>query len=175
MGIIPSPSGGTTTPAPQPRLARMLNEPQFRFFAQLAVQVGQPIEVGQTPQGQRRVIPITSGQVRGDGWSGRVLPGGADFQLIVSERLARLDARYVIETEAGERIYVENQAVRSAAPEAMQKLIRGEPVNPALIYFRCCPRLESDSPALAWINERMFFGLGQRHPDQVLMQFYELL
>ncbi|MDB5892725.1 MAG: hypothetical protein JWQ88_256, partial [Rhodoferax sp.] len=31
------------------------------------------------------------------------------------------------------------------------------------------------SPALAWTAERMFFGSGMRHPDKVVMRFFELL
>ncbi len=151
----------------------MLPEPSFRLFADLSVQVATPIEVGDTPQGRRRVIPITGGSVRGDGWLGRVLPGGADFQLIVNEQLARLDARYVIETDAGERIYVENQALRSGPPELMARLARGETVDPALIYFRCCPRLESAASACAWVNQRMFFGTGARRQAQVDFRLYE--
>ena len=79
----------------------MLNlpTPTLRFFADLSVQVDKPQEVGQTHHGVRRLIPILGGQVQGEGWTARVLPGGADFQLIVNERMAELDARYTIETD----------------------------------------------------------------------------
>ena len=149
--------------------------PQFRFFAELQVRVAEPIEVGDTPQGRRRLIPITGGTVRGDGWSGRVLGAGADFQQIVNDRLALLDARYAIETDQGERIYVHNHAVRTGPPELMAQLARGEKVDPAQIYFRCFPRMECAAPRLAWVNERLFFGTGERQPNQVLLRFFELL
>lgn len=150
-------------------------DPRFRFFADLSVQVGPPQEVGATVHGGRRLIPILGGTARGDGWSARVLPGGADFQRIVHGGLAELDARYVLETDAGDLIYVCNQALRSGDPAHMAKLARGEPVDPAHIYFRCAPRMETASRALAWINERLFFGTGARHPDRVQMRFHELL
>ncbi len=70
--------------------------PTLEFFAELSVRVGTPQEVGPTVHGQRRLIPILGGEARGDGWTARVLPGGADYQLIVSPRLAELDARYVL-------------------------------------------------------------------------------
>jgi hypothetical protein len=123
----------------------------------------------------RRLVPITGGQARGNGWTARVLPGGTDFQLIVGETLSELDARYGLETDAGDLIYVRNHAVRAAPPEAMAKLLRGEPVDPARIYFRCSPRFETASHALGWINERMFVGTGVRHPAQVVMRFFTLL
>jgi hypothetical protein len=151
-----------------------LTPPQLKFFADLAVQVDRPQEVGRTARGLRRLIPILGGEASGEGWKARVLPGGADFQLVVSDTLAELDARYVLETEAGELIYVQNRAIRSGPPELMAKLVRGEPVDPAQIYFRCSPSFETASPSLQWITERMFVGAGARHPDKVVMRFWEL-
>ena len=148
--------------------------PQLPFFADLSVRVAPAQEVGATPGGQRRVIPIVGGEVHGDGWTARVLPGGADFQLIVGPTLARLDARYVLETDAGDRIYVQNDAVRTAAPEVMARLVRGEPVDPADVYFRCVPRFEASAPALRWMMERVFLGTGLRRPDEVVMRFFEV-
>ena len=125
--------------------------------------------------GLRRLIPILGGEVQGQDWSGRVLPGGADFQLILNPRMAELDARYVIETDGGDLIHVQNRAVRTAAPEIMARLIRGEPVDPADVYFRCSPSFETASPSLGWISERLFIGTGARQPDRVVMRFFEVL
>ena len=152
-----------------------LGAPALKRFADLTVEVGTPVEVGAVGHGSRRVIPILGGRCAGDGWSARVLPGGADFQLIVNERMARLEARYVLELDGGERIYVQNDALRTAAPEVMARLLRGEPVDPALVYFRCVPRFETGAPALAWIMERVFVGVGLRRPDAVVMRFFEVL
>lgn len=146
----------------------------LRPFADLSVQVGTPMEIGRTPRGLRRVIPILGGEARGDGWTARVLPGGADYQVIVGDTLAELQAHYVMEADGGDLVYVRNQAIRSAPPEITQRLIRGEPVDPAQVYFRCQPSLETASAALAWVNERLFAGTGVRRPDRVVMRFYEL-
>ncbi|MGV0984856.1 MAG: DUF3237 domain-containing protein [Limnohabitans sp.] len=154
----------------------MLNlpTPTLNLFADLSVQVDKPQEVGQTHHGVRRLIPILGGQVQGQGWTARVLPGGADFQLIVNERMAELDARYTIETDGGDLIFVQNRAVRTAAPEVMARLVRGEPVPPESVYFRCSPSFETASPSLGWITERLFVGTGARHPDRVVMRFFEV-
>ena len=98
--------------------------PRLRHFAEFRVQVGPAQEVGETARGLRRVIPIVGGQVQGEDWSARVLPGGADFQLLVSEQVAELDARYVIETDGGDLIYVSNQALRTGPAELMERLQR---------------------------------------------------
>lgn len=152
----------------------LLAAPALPFFADLSVQVAAPQEIGQTPAGRRRVIPILGGEVRGDGWTARVLPGGADFQLIVGETMAQLDARYVLETDGGDLVFVQNKALRVASREVTAKLVRGEPVDPAQVYFRCLPSFETAAPALAWINERLFVGTGVRRPDRVEISVFVL-
>jgi hypothetical protein len=148
--------------------------PTLEHFADLSVEVGVPQVLGTSARGTRRVVPITGGEAHGHGWRARVLPGGSDFQLIASDTLSELDARYGLETDAGDLIYVQNHAVRSASPEVMGRLLRGEPVDPSHVYFRCSPRFETASPSLKWINERMFVGAGMRHPAEVVMRFYLL-
>lgn len=151
-----------------------LPSPQLKLFADLSVLVDKPQEIGRTARGLRRLIPILGGEAIGDGWRARVLPGGADFQLVVSDTLAELDARYAMETDGGDMIYVRNRAIRSGPPDLMARLLRGEVVDPALVYFRCCPSFETVSTSLRWINERMFLGTGARHPDKVVMAFFEV-
>lgn len=148
--------------------------PTLQFFAELAVEVGKPIEVGRTPRGLRRMIPITGGEARGDGWTAKVLPGGADYQLVVGDTLAELQAHYVLQMDSGELVYVRNQAIRSASAEVTAKLLKGEVVDPSLVYFRCHPSLETGSEKFSWINERLFVGSGVRRPDRVEMKFFVL-
>ena len=152
-----------------------LEPPSLQFFADLSVLVDRPQEVGQTVHGLRRLIPILGGEVQGQGWTARVLPGGADFQLILNPRMAELDARYTMETDGGDLIFVQNRAVRTAAPQVMARLMRGEPVDASEVYFRCSPSFETASPTLGWISERMFLGTGARQPDRVVMRFFEVL
>jgi hypothetical protein len=152
-----------------------LPTPELKLFADLTVYVDRPQEVGLAVHGQRRVIPILGGEVQGQGWTAKVLSGGADFQLIINAGLAELDARYVLQTDGGDLIYVQNRAVRTAAPEVMARLLRGETVDPAQVYFRCTPQFETASKALSWINERLFIGTGAREPDRVIMRFFEVL
>ena len=145
----------------------LLSKPELDFFADLSVRVAPAHEIGATPAGRRRIIPILGGEVRGVGWRGQILSGGADFQVIVSPTMARLDARYILETEAGELIYVQNSALRVASEDVTARLVRGEPVDPTFVYFRCAPTFETSAPAFAWINERLFVGTGVRRPDEV--------
>ena len=89
--------------------------------------------------------------------------------------MAELDARYVIETDGGDLIYVSNHALRTGPAELMQRLRRGESVDPSAIYFRCAPRFETASKRFAWLGQRLFVGAGARFPEQVVMRFFEVL
>lgn len=164
--MIPNADASDSLAAPAPALAP---------FATLEVEVGAPVEVGRVAGGLRRVVPIVGGTCTGRGFNARVLPGGADFQLVVSETVARLEARYVLETDAGDRIYVHNDALRTAPADVMARLLRGEAVDPRDVYFRCVPRFECAAPALAWIGERVFVGTGVRRQAVVQMRFFELM
>ena len=157
--------------------ATTLPAPQLRPCVDLWVDVDTPIEVGVVDAGTRRVVAIKGGRAVGivGGWNARVLAGGADYQIVTARGCALLQARYVMETDAGDRIYVENNAIRTGPPELVARLLRGEPVDPAAIYFRCAPRFETSAPALSWMSERVFVGTGARYPNQVVMRFFEVM
>ena len=159
-----------------------LSAPRLEHIADLTVQVSAPIEAGEViglnSRGRRRIIPITGGVLSGPRLHGRVLPGGADFQLVVSATMADLDARYMLALEGpefgGQHIFVQNHALRRGAADDIAKLVRGEPVDPAAIYFRCVPTFEVSSPALAWLTQSLFLGTGARYPDRVEMSFFRV-
>ena len=138
------------------------------------IDVASPWEVGPTADGERRVIAIAGGRIEGPDLEGTILPGGADFQTIAPSGLTHLHARYTIETRAGERIYVENTGIRFGAPEALDRIRRGLPVDPAEIYFRSAPRFETAAPRLAWMRTTLFVAAGQRTPDQVLLSVFSV-
>ncbi|MFE4228101.1 DUF3237 domain-containing protein [Arthrobacter sp. NPDC056886] len=148
--------------------------PGLTFLAELSVTVGEPIDVGPTPEGHRRVIPITGGTVLGPAFNGRVLPGGADYQLLRSATLTELDARYVLETDDGHRIFVHNTALRHGSARDIELLNSGAAVDPAKIYFRCWPRLTTASPALEWLNTCLTIGTGERQPGRVVIRIFTI-
>jgi hypothetical protein len=152
-----------------------LPPPTLEHLCDLAVTIAAPVEVGQTPAGLRRMIPITGGTVTGARVNGKVLAGGADFQLILGGGTqAHLDARYVIELGDGSRVFVQNTALRVASLENSQRIMNGQPVNPDEVYFRCQPKLEATTPEWAWLSESQFIGVGRRAPDGVFMSFYRV-
>jgi Protein of unknown function (DUF3237) len=155
-----------------------LSAPNLQHVTDLKVMVDRPIEAGQVvglnSRGKRRIIPITGGTANGPLLNGKILAGGADFQIVVSETSADLDARYLIELDSGEHIFVQNHALRRGSAENIAKLVKGEFVDPAEIYFRCVPTFEVSTPSLQWMTESIFLGTGARFPDYVLISIYKV-
>jgi hypothetical protein len=158
-------------------LSVTLATPTLEPVLDLTVFVATPIEAGAVTglnsRGRRRIIPITGGNVTGQ-LNGTVLPGGADFQIVVSDTCADLDARYLLRLDGGEHVFVMNRALRRASAADTARLVRGEPVDPAAIYFRCVPTFEVSHPSLAWLTESVFVGTGARLPDRVEMRFFRV-
>lgn len=151
----------------------MTAPPPLIHALHLEVEVGEPVEIGRTPAGLRRVIPITGGTVSGL-FDGRVLPGGADFQLLRTGTETVADAKYVLESDRGELVYVQNLALRTGSAEDIERLRRDLPVDPARIYFRSTPTFETAAPRLAQLTSSVFVGSGVRHPRAVVFDFYRV-
>jgi len=148
--------------------------PTLAHIADFLVQVGAPIAIGETGQGLRRVVPITGGTIQGERLNGTILDAGADYQIIGADGFTRLEARYVARLADGALIYIENSGVRFGPPEAMARITRGEPVDPAQIYFRSTPRFETAAPAYQWLTRPLFIASGARHPDRVALSVFEV-
>jgi Protein of unknown function (DUF3237) len=148
--------------------------PGLRHVADLSADVAAPIEIGTSTVGRRRVIPILGGRVVGPRLSGRVLPGANDYQIIRSDGVLELQARYIIETVDGALIYVENTGMREGPTEVLARQAAGEWVDPSLVYFRTVPRFETAAPSYQWLMRRIFLCAGARFPTEVRVAFYEV-
>jgi hypothetical protein len=146
-------------------------EPLFRATITLAP----PQELGDAPLGRRRIIPITGGRVDGKRLQGTVLPGGADWQIVRSDGVADLDARYTVKTDDGALIYVNNRGLRHGPPEVLAQLARGEDVDPARYYMRTHPSFETGDARYAWLNRIVCVGTGGRRAASVELEIFEVL
>ena len=133
-----------------------------------------PQELGDTPLGRRRIIGITGGRFSGERLSGRVLPGGADWQVIRPDGVADLDARYTLETSDGALIYVRNRGYRHGPAEVLNKLSSGENVDPSLYYMRTTPRFETGDARYAWLNRIVCVATGARRSAAVELEVFEV-
>jgi hypothetical protein len=146
-----------------------------KYVFSLAIKVGTPIVAGDTGHGVRRVIPVLGGEVRGPGMKGTIFPVGADFQTIRPNGFTELEAKYAFEMDDGAVIYIENIGIRFGRKELLDRIAKGEIVDPALIYFRSVPRFETGAENYRWLMENLFVGVGARHPDRVELDVHQVL
>ncbi|MCD0419239.1 DUF3237 domain-containing protein [Rubrivivax sp. JA1024] len=148
---------------------------ETKYAFTITARIGEVTSAGEIGAGVRRIIPIIGGEVKGEGIAGKVLPFGADFQIIRPNELIELEAKYAFETDDGAVVYVENVGLRFGPIELLQKLKRGEPVDPKLIYFRTRPRFETGHPNYQWLMQHLFIGSAARHADRVVIDVHQVL
>jgi hypothetical protein len=72
------------------------------------VTLGSTVSVSNAKRGSRNIIPITGGTTTGSKESGKILNGGADYQLAATGGSTTLDARYTLQSSDGYFIIVRN-------------------------------------------------------------------
>ena len=148
---------------------------ETKYVFTITAKIAEVTTAGDIGSGVRRIIPIVGGEVKGEGVNGKVLPFGAYFQIIRPNELIELEAKYAFETDDGAVVYVENKGMRFGPVELLQKLKRGEPVDPKLIYFRTVPRFETGHEKYRWLMEKIFIGSAARHADRVVIDVHQVL
>ena len=146
-----------------------------RYAFSLTIRIGAPIVAGDFGYGLRRIIPILGGEVRGEGIKGTILPHGADFQTIRPNGFTELEAKYAFELDDGAIVYIENIGIRFGRKELLDRIAKGETVDPASIYFRSVPKFETGAEKYRWLMENLFVGVGARHPDRVEIDVHQVL
>jgi hypothetical protein len=160
---------------PEARSFAMSDALASEFVFEARVSVSPPLVVGDGPRGLRRIIPITGGTVEGPRLRGTVVPGGADTQFVRPDGVLELEARYAIESHDGVLIMITNRALRRGPPAVIEKLARGEHVDPLLYYFRTVAQFEAPiAGAYAWLNGSIFVGVAERLSDMAVVRFFEV-
>lgn len=147
-----------------------------RFAFEAHVTVASPLVIGDATIGLRRVIPITGGTVSGPRLKGRVVPGGADWQVVRPDGVLALEAKYTLESHDGVLIMVTNRGMRHGPPAVIERLSRGEPVDPSEYYFRTSAEFEAPAnSSYAWLNRAVFVGIAARTASAAIVRFHEVL
>lgn len=136
--------------------------PHCTFAFEARVTIDPLIVVGASKLGQRQLFPITGGSVSGPSLTARVVPGGADWQLVRPDGVVELDARYLLETEDGVRIQVRNRGLLNAVDGG--------------VYFRTTPEFEApnDSP-YGYLNRFLFLcSVTMDEPGVVRIRFFKV-
>ena len=158
--------------AAEPKSAASLGT-EFAFEAHVAIDT--PIVVGTGPQGLRRIVPITGGTFEGPHIKGTILSGGADWQFVRPDGVLQIEAKYTLRTSDGVTIMITNRGMRHGPPDVIDRLAKGEAVDPSLYYFRTVAEFEAPSDSrYAWLNKALFIGTAERRATVVNLRFHEL-
>jgi hypothetical protein len=153
-----------------------MEQPLLEFCFRMSVDVtGGMKELGKTGKGIRRVVSIDGGSFEGPNIKGIVVAGGYDWQLVRSDGVVEIDARYMLQTDDGDLITVVNTGLRHGPQEVMQRLAKGEEIDPSEYYFRSVPVFETANPKYAWLMGSVFIANGIRKPAQVFIDVWRVL
>jgi Protein of unknown function (DUF3237) len=149
---------------PDPRLTRV-----FRLEATL----GEPLDLGDTPSGRRRIVPASGGTFAGPELNGQLLPGAsADWQIVLPDGTTLGDIRHTLQTDDGSLLYVRSRGIRYGSAEVLERLGRGEDVDASEYTFRTWTQIETASARLDWLNKGVFISVGGRRPGSVIYETY---
>jgi hypothetical protein len=149
-------------------------KPELELVCEVHATLDPVIDLGVTPEGQRRVVPITGGRFEGPALRGTVLPGGADWQLVRADAVTVPDALYLLRTDDGVVIQVHNKGLRHGLPEVIKRLSAGAAVDPGEYYFRAVPTFAAPLGKYQWLNNFIFISTGARYSDHIKLWFYRV-
>lgn len=142
----------------------------------ITIVVDKPIVVGHdNVVGRRQLIPIISGEVTGNGFIGKVLPGGVDSRIIRPDGKCELSARYSIQLDDGATIYIENNGIRTVPAEYVEDVKSGKFVDLNAYYFRTIPSFETYNEKYKWMMNHVFVCYATGLPENILLKFYKVI
>ncbi len=141
----------------------------------LALQVSGMQVIGAGPAGNRRVGLVAGGTFEGPKLRGTVLPSGTDWIAVRADGVTTLDVRLVLETDDGAVVGMTYRGLRHGPAEVIEKVNRGEPVDPSTYYFRTSVAFETAAEKYAWLNSAIFVGTGDRKPNGPVYDVFEVL
>lgn len=149
---------------------------ETRPLFELTLQVPQIVDIGDTPEGRRRIATVAGGVFQGERLRGTVVgaPGG-DWLLQRPDGVTVLDVRILLRTDDGEHIYMSYRGVRHGPADVMARLAAGEAVDPKAYYFRMTPVFETAARKYEWINRIVAVGTGRREPAGPIYSVHEVL
>ncbi|MFD1708955.1 DUF3237 domain-containing protein [Siminovitchia sediminis] len=151
---------------------RHLPAPSLSFLCDMELTVESGHLPGKTPIGNRRIIRVTGGSLRGDLLTAEVVPGGDDWITVREDGTIIQDVRILLRTEDSELIMMTYRGIRTGKPEVLKRLDNNEEVNPDEYYFRTAPVFETASEKYDWLNRRLFVSRGIRLPGKVNYSIY---
>jgi hypothetical protein len=146
-------------------------QPLFIF----QIQVKPPTIIGATPGYDRRIGEIAGGRFEGDRLRGRILSGGSDWQSLRADGTTTINVRLVMETDDGVLIGMTYLGMRHGPKEVIDRIGRGENVNPSEYYMRVTPYFETASEKYGWLNRIVTVAYGHRMAGGAIYHVFEVL
>jgi hypothetical protein len=131
--------------------------------------------IGATPGSYRRIGVVPGGEFEGERLSGEILDGGSDWQAVRPDGATTLDVRLVLRTRDDALIGMTYRGLRYGPADVIQRMERGEFVDPASYYFRINPLFETAAPKYDWINRVIAVGVGHRPAEGPVYSVFEVL
>lgn len=152
-----------------------VGEVSSEFIFEARVTVAPPMVIAAGPKGLRRVIPILGGVFEGPRIRGTVLEGGADWQYVRPDDVVSLEARYTLQVDDGTLIMVINRGMRHGPPAVLERIFRGEAVDPSEYYFRTVAEFEAPAGPHDWLNKAIFLGVARRTVTEAIVRLHQVL
>ena len=143
-------------------------------MAQVRCEVGPLLSLGTAPAGERRVVPLTGGEIDGPELRGRIEPGGSDWQWLRADGVLEIAAHYLVVTPDGARIEVQSQGLRHGPPDVMAALARGEAVDADRYFFRTLMRFQTGHADWLHLNRVMALASGRREATRVVLDVFRI-
>jgi Protein of unknown function (DUF3237) len=131
--------------------------------------------VGATPGSYRGIGVVPGGVFEGERLAGEVLEGGSDWQAVRPDGTTTLDVRLVLRTKDDALIGMTYRGLRHGPADVIERLERGEAVDPERYYFRISPLFETAAPRYDWINRVIAVGIGHRLAEGPVYSVFEIL
>jgi muconolactone delta-isomerase len=171
--LAPHPNDPARSPVTDGVGSNQLPEPRLTLVYRLEATLGEPIDLGESAQAHRRIVPQTGGTFRGPEIAGKLLPGAsADWQLVLPDGTTLGDIRYTLQADSGALLYVQSRGIRHGSPEVLARLGRGEQVDASEYTFRTSTQIEAAATELGWMNKGIFISVGGRQPGGVIYETY---
>ena len=130
------------------------------------------VNIGDTPAGKRRIVPISGGSFAGDRLAGKVLPGGADWLLYPPAGDMLIDVRIVLETDDKTLIYMNYQGRLEASEESFMRMARGEELATEDYSLVTRVQFESGAEQYHWLNKAVAIGYGSQQGFSPVYEIY---
>ena len=137
-----------------------IKEPKIELeeITTINIKIEKPILSFDCSDGKSKAMISFTGTLSGPYLNGIVLPGGIDSQTIDENKVNRLSARYMVELDNGDRVFIENNGVSYTKDNKT--------------YFKCVPKFMTNSKKYWWLNTDIFVASAEGTEDGVEITVY---